>query len=144
MSPLHRAEVAEWQTRGIQNPVSLTGVWVRLPPSALFADAITLSQNVLGTPVVRGFRVSGGRMHRQSATVRFVIAKMSSKPPCLCYSADSLSERPCGGNESAADEEAGLVAGEFGRAAGDDLLDDRPHGEGGSARVAVQIGEGGL
>src|SRR5262245_39906489 len=29
------AEVAKWQTRWIQNPVPLTGVRVRLPPSAL-------------------------------------------------------------------------------------------------------------
>ncbi len=32
---LPKAKVAEWQTRWTQNPVSLTDVWVRLPPLVL-------------------------------------------------------------------------------------------------------------
>ena len=31
---LPRAEVAEWQTRYVQGVVSVTDVWVQLPPSA--------------------------------------------------------------------------------------------------------------
>jgi hypothetical protein len=33
---LPKAKVAEWQTRWTQNPVSLTDVWVRLPPLVLY------------------------------------------------------------------------------------------------------------
>ena len=57
-------------------------------------------------------------------------------------SQDGEGERPFDGDESAADEEAGLVAGEFGRTAGDNLLDDRPHGEVGSARFQAVAEEG--
>ena len=50
-------------------------------------------------------------------------------------SQDGEGEHPFGGDEAATEEEPRLVAGEFGRGVGNDLFDDRPHGEGGSARV---------
>ncbi len=34
------AEVAEWQTRWIQNPVPDKGVWVQVPPSVLSSLSI--------------------------------------------------------------------------------------------------------
>ena len=48
---------------------------------------------------------------------------------------DGEGERSFGGDEAAAVEEAGLSRGDLRRLAGDDLLDDRLHGERGSARI---------
>ncbi len=59
MSPLHRAEVAEWQTRRIQNPVSFTGCVGSTPTFGTLRRRYHGLANVLRTPVHRGFRVSG-------------------------------------------------------------------------------------
>ncbi len=53
------------------------------------------------------------------------------KPACQ----EGEGQRPFRRDESAAHEEAGLSRGDLRRLAGDDLLDDRLHGEGGFARI---------
>ena len=39
-----KARVAEWQTRWIQNPVPVKGVWVQVPPSVLVAKRSTITR----------------------------------------------------------------------------------------------------
>ena len=53
-----------WQTRRIQNPVPVTGVGVRVPPSALASHRISMSRNQPHSPAKRG--VSAKRSARLS------------------------------------------------------------------------------
>ena len=56
MSPPSKPKWRNGRRAGFKIPYPLLGVWVRLPPSALFADD---SQSYSEPRLVRGFRVSG-------------------------------------------------------------------------------------
>src|SRR3569832_871915 len=55
MLPLQRAEVAEWQTRGIQNPVSFTGCVGSTPTFGTLGERYHRLAIMLRTPHFAGF-----------------------------------------------------------------------------------------
>ena len=60
MSPPSMPKWRNGRRAGFKIPYPSLGVWVRLPPSALFASVITDSQTCSEPRLFRGFRISGG------------------------------------------------------------------------------------
>ena len=85
MSPLHRAGVAEWQTRGIQNPVSFTGCVGSTPTFGTLLKRDHRLANVLRTPALPGFSHFRRRMFGSASRIRRIRSRCQGFSPVLRF-----------------------------------------------------------
>ena len=97
MSPPFKAEVAEWQTRGIQNPVSFTGCVGSTPTFGTLRRRYHGLANVLRTPAFPGFSHFWRRTFGSTSRIQGIRSRCQGFSPVLRFLGQWMGQRnhPC-------------------------------------------------